>query len=383
MTRHSAQPIKETLNAKVTEEESGQRRLNQYVIERVLGTGSFGIVHLGLDTELDRHVAIKEFSKTKLRKQQALKNGGLYGAFRGRGRGRGRGGGDVGGHAALEAAKAADPLDLVRGEIAILKKLSHKNVVKLFEVLDDPDQDSLFMVFEVCERGALTDVSLDRTAPPLDVELSRKYLRETLLGIEYLHEHDIVHRDIKPDNLLISKDGVLKIVDFGVSEIFTKESGTVNKSAGSPAFYSPEMCTARHGNIQAKGVDIWAIGVTLYCMLYGRIPFSGRTILDLYENIRTAEPTYPADIDPLLLDLFQKLLDKNPDTRIEMEQLRQHPWVTDNGKQPLISKEVNCEALVLEVTQSDLDAAVKPVQSLFTVLKAVSKLKGKRSTMFT
>ncbi|KAH6572956.1 hypothetical protein BASA50_009122 [Batrachochytrium salamandrivorans] len=370
--------VKETLDAVVTEEDSGDRQLNQYHIKRVLGSGSFGTVHLSLDTDKNIQVAIKEFSKSRLRKQHALKNGLFIGACRGRGRGRSRGASltsSGGGHAAVTKA-VQNPIDLVRGEIAILKKLCHRNIVKLFEVLDDPNQDSLFMVFELCEKGALMDIGIGQTALPLDINLARRYMQEIILGTEYLHEHDIAHRDIKPDNLLISGDGTLKIVDFGVSEIFTKETGTVAKSAGSPAFYSPEMCSLQHGDLSVKPVDIWAIGVTLYCMIYGKLPFSGNTVLDLYENIRSAEPTYPDDIDASLKNLFLKLLDKNPLSRITMDQLRVHAWVTDNDRQPLLPKNVNCSQLVLEVTQTEVEAAVKPIHSLFTVLKAVSKLKG-------
>eukprot|EP00842_Homolaphlyctis_polyrhiza_P001736 jgi/Hompol1/2563/HPOL_005505-RA len=141
--------------------------------------------------------------------------------------------------------------------------------------------------------------------------------------------------------------------------MFTKESGTVNKSAGSPAFYAPEMCVARHGELSGKALDIWAIGVTLYCMIYGRLPFHGNSLLTLYENIRTLE------------------LDKNPETRISMDDFRQHPWVTNNNKEPLMCKEENCMAVVMEITQSEVDAAIKPINSIFTVLKAVSKLKNR------
>ncbi|KAJ8325181.1 hypothetical protein BDV3_007258 [Batrachochytrium dendrobatidis] len=373
--------VKETLDAKVTEETSGERHLNQYHIQRVLGSGSFGIVHLSLDADSNTLVAIKEFSKSKLRKQQALKNGLFIGACRGRGRGRGRGAGPAnlaasGNSHAIVAKPVENPIDLVRGEIAILKKLRHRNIVKLYEVLDDPDQDSLFMVFELCEKGSLMDIGLDHPAPPLDIDLSRRYMQEMVLGIEYLHEHDIAHRDIKPDNMMISKDGTLKIVDFGVSEIFTKDTGTVVKSAGSPAFYSPEMCTARHGDLSVKPVDIWALGVTLYCMIFGVLPFSGTSLLDLYENIRVKEPIYPNVTDPSLLDILKRQLDKNPLTRITMDELRVHPWLSNHGKQPLITKEKNCAELVLAVTQTEVDAAVKPIHSLLTVLKAVTKLKG-------
>ncbi|OAJ42181.1 hypothetical protein BDEG_25671 [Batrachochytrium dendrobatidis JEL423] len=142
--------VKETLDAKVTEETSGERHLNQYHIQRVLGSGSFGIVHLSLDADSNTLVAIKEFSKSKLRKQQALKNGLFIGACRGRGRGRGRGAGPAnlaasGNNHAIVAKPVENPIDLVRGEIAILKKLRHRNIVKLYEVLDDPDQYDTYL----------------------------------------------------------------------------------------------------------------------------------------------------------------------------------------------------------------------------------------------
>ncbi|KAJ3244021.1 hypothetical protein HK104_008083 [Borealophlyctis nickersoniae] len=167
-----------------------------------------------------------------------------------------------------------------------MKKLSHENVVKLYEVLDDPDQDSLYMVFELCEKGAIMDIAMDKTTTPLSEEQARNYFRQMVLGIEYLHEHDIAHRDIKPDNMLVAEDGTLKIVDFGVSEMFTHGSDKLKKSAGSPAFFAPEMCTAHHGDISARAADVWALGVTLYCMVFGKLPFTGASIVDLYESIK-------------------------------------------------------------------------------------------------
>ncbi|KAJ3314871.1 hypothetical protein HDV04_005292 [Boothiomyces sp. JEL0838] len=348
------QNIKETLDATVSEE-NGRRVLNQYTITKQLGSGSFGTVHLAYDADNDRKVAIKECSKSKLRKQ---KNQAL-GVFPGRGRGRG---GGVGRRVTVsrpaQVAPPQNPIDLVRGEIAILKKLNHPNIVKLYEVLDDPKQDSLFMVFELCEKGAVMDVSMDKSVKPLDIKVARKYFQQLILGIEYLHEHGIAHRDIKPDNMLISKDGVVKIVDFGVSEMFSKGNDRFKNTAGSPAFYAPETCNLSHGEISAMAADVWAMGVTLYCMAFGKLPFTGNSIIQLYDNIRDDS------------------LDKDPNTRITMDELRIDLWVTDDGKSPLITMEENCSVTLLEITQNDIDAAVKPLANLFTVLKAVSKLKN-------
>lgn len=103
-----------------------------------------------------------------------------------------------------------------------------------------------------------------------------------------MHAQGIVHRDIKPDNCLINEDDVLKIVDFGVSEMFEKQSDmTTAKSAGSPAFMPPELCVAKHGNVSGRAADIWSMGVTLYCLRYGRIPFEKTHLLDMYQAIRT------------------------------------------------------------------------------------------------
>ncbi len=101
-----------------------------------------------------------------------------------------------------------------------------------------------------------------------------------------MHANDIVHRDIKPDNLLLSKDNVLKIVDFGVSEMFVKGNDKLKKSAGSPAFMAPELCVVKHGEVSGRATDIWSMGVTLYCMIYGKTPFISGNILELYEMIK-------------------------------------------------------------------------------------------------
>ncbi|KAJ3087575.1 hypothetical protein HK102_010746 [Quaeritorhiza haematococci] len=431
--------VKETPNAKAYEDAaSGERHLNQYILQKIIGQGSFGTVHLAVDTsQSGRKFAIKEFSKIRLRRNKLSREGGgafgLRGRFRGRG-GRGRGGVGAGvTHSQMNSWSSAPSLtspqspgspsgttiaastftssppgsgsstpnsiDLVRGEIAILKKLRHRNIVRLYEVLDDPDDDSLFMVYELCENGALMDVSLEKSAEPFSEEQARIYMHQILL----VHENDIVHRDIKPDNLLIDGNGVLKIVDFGVSEMFSKGNDKSKRSAGSPAFFAPEMCMAQHGELSAKATDMWAIGVTLYCMIFGCLPFPGPSIVDLYEHIKTKEPEIPPGTNPTLVDLFSKItttmllvafvlltkpnafmalrLQKDPSKRITMDELRVHPWITNNGTDPPLSKEENCVGLVTFITEEELKNAVKNINKLYYVLKAVSKLKRHSKSM--
>lgn len=138
-----------------------------------------------------------------------------------------------------------------------------------------------------------------------------------------MHAQGIIHRDIKPDNCLVTQDDVLKIVDFGVSEMFEKQSDMATaKSAGSPAFMPPELCVAKHGQVSGKAADIWSMGVTLYCLRYGRIPFEKHGMLELYESIRGDDISLREEPNPDFANLMHQLLEKDPRNRITMEELR-------------------------------------------------------------
>lgn len=104
-----------------------------------------------------------------------------------------------------------------------------------------------------------------------------------------VHAQGIVHRDIKPDNLLLDANDVLKIVDFGVSEMFSKDDDRLKSSNGSPAFASPELSQAGFHDVSGKAADIWAMGVTLYAFIYGVLPFRYYNVLELYQAIQEQE----------------------------------------------------------------------------------------------
>ncbi|OBZ84426.1 Calcium/calmodulin-dependent protein kinase kinase 2 [Choanephora cucurbitarum] len=365
---HSPPVIRETLGATTSETKEGLRKINNYLLKKEIGRGAFGTVHLGIDEITQNEYAIKEFSKSRLRKKEQMD---LFRSGRGRGRARMTG---LGVHNRQQQKEPENPLNLIRGEMAVLKKLNHPHIVRLYEVLDDPSGDSIYMVFEMMHQGVLMTIEVDQVATPYTPDVARRYFKEMMLGIEYLHANDIVHRDIKPDNLLLSKEDVLKIVDFGVSEMFVKGNDRLKKSAGSPAFMAPELCVAKHGEVSGKAADIWSMGVTLYCMIFGKTPFNSTNILELYEMINEASIEYNDTIDDDLLDLFHKILDRNPDTRITMKELREHPWITNNGTETMLSEEDNCD-IVSEVTEEEMNNAIKSIASIFAVIKAVSKFK--------
>lgn len=138
-----------------------------------------------------------------------------------------------------------------------------------------------------------------------------------------MHSQGVVHRDIKPDNCLVTEDNTLKIVDFGVSEMFDKsEDMKIAKSAGSPAFMAPELCIVQKDGVAGKPADIWSMGVTLYCLRFGHVPFTTSNIIDLHDSIANHEVEMPTECSPEFIDLLQKLLMKDPNKRITMAELR-------------------------------------------------------------
>ncbi|PGH18226.1 CAMKK/CAMKK-META protein kinase [Helicocarpus griseus UAMH5409] len=385
-TRNHTAPrkVKETLNARSEytnsqDDGAAEHRINQYLIKQEIGRGSFGAVHLAID-QYGQEYAVKEFSKSRLRKRaqshvlrnpRAIRRPGVIPAGVGLNSPLHR---HPSGH---EDEQGGNPLYLIKEEIAIMKKLHHNNLVSLIEVLDDPTEDSLYMVMEMCKKGVIMKVGLGQGSDPYDDESCRCWFRDLILGIEYLHAQSIVHRDIKPDNCLLTNDDVLKVVDFGVSEMFEKDSHMFTaKSAGSPAFLPPELCVAKHGDVSGTAADIWSMGVTLYCLRYGRIPFEKESIVELYASILNDEVNYGDEQDEDFKHLMSRILEKDPTKRIKMPELREHPWVTRRGADLLLSAEENTANIVGDPTEEEVNSAItKKIGNVLTVVKAVRKFK--------
>uniref|UniRef100_A0A3B4YDL7 Calcium/calmodulin-dependent protein kinase kinase 1, alpha a n=1 Tax=Seriola lalandi dorsalis TaxID=1841481 RepID=A0A3B4YDL7_SERLL len=266
--------------------------------------------------------------------------------------------------------KILGPLERVYQEIAILKKLDHINIVKLVEVRVSPSS-----VFELMRKGPVMEVPADN---PLSEEQARLYFRDVILGIEYLHYQKIVHRDIKPSNLLLGDDGHVKIADFGVSNQFEGNDALLSSTAGTPAFMAPETLSDQRKSFSGKALDVWAMGVTLYCFVFGKCPFIDEYILALHNKIRTKPVDFSEtpNISEELRTLILRMLDKNPDTRITIPEIKMDQWVTQGGTDPLPLEEEHCS--VVEVTEEDIQNSVKFVPSLSAVILVKAMLR-KRS----
>ncbi|XP_025987400.2 calcium/calmodulin-dependent protein kinase kinase 1 isoform X2 [Solenopsis invicta] len=302
------------------------QQVNQYKVLNEIGRGSFGVVKKVYNEEDGAYYAMKIVSKRKL-----MKKTGIFGKIPPRRAG-------------------ADPLAKVYREIAILKKLDHPNVVKLVEVLDHPDKDNLYLVFELVHRGEILLIPTDK---PLNEATARRYFRDVVMGVEYLHYQKIVHRDIKPSNLLVDRDDRIKIADLGVSTELRESGELLIGHAGTPAFAAPETTVA---NAQYLGppCDIWSMGVTLYALVIGDLPWRASDSTAIQENVRSKPLVFPDNhLSSELRYLIEGMLDKSPETRLILPKVKQHPWLTNNATEPLPAEVDNCR-LRVTVTEEEV-----------------------------
>ncbi|XP_028808051.1 serine/threonine-protein kinase GRIK2 isoform X1 [Neltuma alba] len=292
-------PVKETHKVVRAEDENGNKMVNEYVREYKIGSGSYGKVVLYRSRVDGRHYAIKAFHKSHLQK--------------------------------LRVAPSETAMTDVLREVLIMKMLEHPNIVNLIEVIDDPESDHFYMVLEYVEGKWVCEGSGPSCS--LGEETARKYLRDIVSGLRYLHAHNIVHGDIKPDNLLVTRHGTVKIGDFSVSQAFEDDNDELRRSPGTPVFTAPECCLGLTYN--GKAADTWAVGVTLYCMILGEYPFLGDTLQDTYDKIVNNPLVLPDDLNPQIRNLLEGLLCKDPNHRMTLDDVAQHSWVIgDDGPIP-------------------------------------------------
>ncbi|KAI8831337.1 hypothetical protein BJ741DRAFT_322042 [Chytriomyces cf. hyalinus JEL632] len=375
--------LKQLTKSLGTADEKVQGKINQYVIIRDIGSGAYGAVKLCKNQINEFYYACKVISKSKLQKKFRWKSNAML--------------------ASRPNSAEAEPesMPAIKKEIAILKKLSkHPNINVLVEVIDDDKEDNLYMFFELCERGPVMNIKVNEPDRPYSEELARHYFRDLLLGIEYrectspakfkptetnnatVHKNRIIHRDIKPANLLLSKDRILQIADFGISHMFSEgEDDQIHDKNTSPLFCPPEACrmdsdgpTAVHG----FPFDVWSMGVTLFCLVHGYCPFEDDCLPDLYNKICNDMPIISETLSQELNLLITAMLDKNPNLRPTIKQIRSDPWVLNYGSEPLISEEENC--ITEDVTEEDIRNAVGK-RFMDQMIKVFRRLTSKMTIM--
>ena len=265
----------DTLNKK------NQDILSDYELKGIIGKGTFSVVKLGENKLTKEKVAIKIMLKSKIVNQE----------------------------------------DLIRiaREIEMLKKLNHPNVIKIFKILEDSKK--FYIIMEYCQNGELFNRIVERQR--LTEDEAALFYYQIISGLEYIHKKKIVHRDLKPENLLLSKDDVLKIIDFGLSN-YSSFNIMLATPCGSPCYASPEMVSGKKYN--GFLIDIWSTGIILFAMICGYLPFEDSNNEVLFGKILRCKINYPKHIGELPLDLMKKIIVPEPTKRITLEQIKKHPF---------------------------------------------------------
>nr|XP_017036851.1 serine-rich adhesin for platelets isoform X3 [Drosophila kikkawai] len=262
-----------------------RKKLRQrFDIIKKLGQGTYGKVQLGINKETGQEVAIKTIKKCKI--------------------------------------EAEADLVRIRREVQIMSSVHHPNIIHIYEVFEN--REKMVLVMEFAAGGELYDYLSERKV--LGEEEARRIFRQVATAVYYCHKHKICHRDLKLENILLDEKGNAKIADFGLSNVFDDQR-LLGTFCGSPLYASPEIVEGTP--YQGPEVDCWSLGVLLYTLVYGSMPFDGSNFKRLVKQISQGdyyEPRKPSRASTLIRDMLTVC----PKKRATIEQICSHWWVNEN-----------------------------------------------------
>ena len=301
------------------------------------------------------------------------------------------------------------PLEGILREISILKKVNHPNLVKLFEIMHKQDKSKLYLVLEYCEHGDLMyfdeqkniftvnkyifEKHLRKSNCKQNIEkayytenLIRSFIRQTIRGLNYLHRIGVIHKDIKPNNILLDKNNNCKIIDFNFSSILENRwVDNVGKKVDCNDYFRPAEIydlNDYEGKKEYKGmpVDIWALGVTAYILSYNKFPFysENNDLFELYDKIHKAEFEIPSKPkrSKYFINFLKRCLEKDPNKRITSEKIFYLKWLDIGQKENLKNQ---CERVVKFVpTKNEI---YKNMVFFSTYYNDIEKLKDDKRPM--
>eukprot|EP00759_Apiculatamorpha_spiralis_P008397 PhF_6_TR15428/c0_g2_i1/m.23936 len=308
------------------------KKVGKYELGKTLGTGNFSKVKVGIDDE-DKNWAIKIIDKQLLIKEHMEEQ--------------------------------------LKREIAVMKLLKHENIVQLREVLQTANH--IYLVLELVTGGELFDKIV--AAKKFDEATSRKYFQQLIMGVYYCHQQGIAHRDLKPENLLLDSNDVVKISDFGLSNLQRggpQGDGTMLQTVcGTPNYVAPEVLREKgYNGFQA---DVWSCGVILFVMLAGYLPFDDPNMNHLFNKIERGEYRMAKHFSDEAKDLITHMLTVDPHQRFTLEQVIAHSWFRANfdlsaierakagGKITATTDQVNQAVRVVEASAPEKKGTTTPL----------------------
>ena len=268
-------------------------KIRRYKIGNLIGQGSYGKVYEALDEERGQLIAVKVIDKKRLNSFSSNSNSSI---------------------------------SSIESEIEILSKLNHKNIIKYYGSLQSKNHLKIFL--EYCEGGSIAKMLLNYKS--FTENIIRKYTKEMLEGLEYLHAHNIIHRDIKGANILVDRNGTCKLSDFGGAKIIKDEEFNQSRNysmKGTPNWMAPEVIK---NNETTRFSDIWSIGCTVIEMITGKPPWSNykNPFKILFQIMNSLEPPeIPNNCSGTLSNFISCCLKVNPTERLNVTQLLRHPFI--------------------------------------------------------
>ncbi|XP_022058822.1 NUAK family SNF1-like kinase 2 [Acanthochromis polyacanthus] len=232
----------------------------------------------------------------------------------------------------IRKEKIKDEQDLVhiRREIEIMSSLCHPHIITIYEVFEN--KDKIVIVMEYASRGDLYDYICDKRN--ISEREARHFFRQIVSAVHYCHQNGIVHRDLKLENILLDGNGNVKIADFGLSNLYQNDE-YLQTFCGSPLYASPEIVNGRP--YRGPEVDTWSLGVLLYTLVHGTMPFDGNSHKILVQQISTGnyrKPNNPSDA----CGLIRWMLMVNPERRATIEEIAGHWWLNWGYQHPILSE---------------------------------------------
>ncbi|KAM6972484.1 serine/threonine-protein kinase MARK1 [Aplochiton taeniatus] len=277
VSRHSLPPCRGPLSCSTEE----QPHLGNYRLLKTIGKGNFAKVKLAKHVLTGRQVAVKIIDKTQLNPTSLQK------LFR---------------------------------EVSVMKNLNHPNIVKLFEVIET--EKTLYLIMEYASGGEVFDYLVAHGR--MKEKEARAKFRQIVSAVQYCHQKRIVHRDLKAENLLLDAEMNIKIADFGFSNEFTMGS-KLDTFCGSPPYAAPELFQGK--KYDGPEVDVWSLGVILYTLVSGSLPFDGQNLKELRERVLRGKYRIPFYMSTDCENLLKKLLVLNPGKRGSLEQIMKDGWM--------------------------------------------------------